>query len=1315
MKIAKYLAVSMVLVAGVLFAGAPESGSYRDGAVLAKFQNSFGDAARKALLLKIGATDQKRIGVNVHVLRVAPARLQAVLRQLRANPAVRFAEPDYVHHATGAIPNDASLGNQWGLRNTGQVLNGNSGPAGSDAKAVPVWSMTTGTNAVVVAVLDSGAQYTHPDLFTNMWNNPGTVGGCPVGTHGYNVLAANCDPLDDEIFFGGHGTHVSGILGASGNDGNGTSGSNWTTSIMAVKWINAQTNGFTSDLITAMDWVIAAKQTGVNVRIVNDSAIYVGLPYSQALADEIDLLGANDILFVGASGNDASNNDATPDYPCSYARPTQICVAALDMDLSLWVAANYGATTVHLGAPGANVFSTLRQNNYGYISGGSMAAPLISGTAALILSLGYQPAATLKSMILNAVDPQPSLNGKSSTGGSLNMCKAVPGCSTATVAVPASVSAPVINGIPQFGSLVAGSTGVWSGLPSAYAYQWYRCNSSGLNCAVIPGATSKLYGAFSTADAGATVQVRITASNVQGSTAAFSAASALVSQPASSFNIGSTILTGTSIGGAVQWQATPSQAVSWLEFYVDGVMQQRYAAAPYIYNLSTTGLLDTSTLSAGVHALGIRALATGNRTFGYYAATVTVTNGPANTVLPAITGVPAVGSTLTTSNGTWNNSPTGFAYQWLRCDASGNSCTNISGANVNTYAVAGADANLTLRATVTATNASGSTPATSAAVLIAPPSITTNSLPSGTVGIGYNAALTASGGISPYSWAVISGALPSGMALNSSTGAITGSPSAAGSASFTIRVTDAASQTATKALSINVAASGSPIMLIQANSAEGTAVGSLSTSFPSANAAGNLMIAFVRMSSSAQTLTITDTAGNVYTDAVSQVQSSDGHQIHLFYAKNSKAAAANTVTATFSATNNHPWISIYEYAGLSATSPLDKTAAGQGTGTAVSTSATAATFTANELVFVGSGFANSYSGLISAGPGYSLQQQDSGTSRASTEALLASSAGSFSGTQNLSAAVDWSAVLATFTVPAAAVPPSITTTSLPGGTVGVAYSQTISASGGVTPYIWSVTVGSLPAGLSLNAGSGLISGSPTAAGTSNFTVQVKDANNLTATQALSIAVSAAGSITQMQAKSVEGTAVANLSAAFAANNTAGNLIIAFVRMSSSTQTVSVTDTLGNTYTDAVSQVQTADGHQIHLFYARNIKVGANTVKATFSATNNHPWLAIYEYRGLSKTAALDKTAKAQGNGTVVATAATATTAAANELIFTGGGVPFSYAGTITAGAGYALQQQDLGTSRAITENLIVSATGTFTGTFGLSTATDWTAVTATFK
>ena len=116
MKIAKYLAVSMVLVAGVLFAGAPESGSYRDGAVLAKFQNSFGDAARKALLLKLGATDQKRIGVDVHVLRVAPARLQAVLRQLRANPAVRFAEPDYVHHATGAIPNDASLGNQWGLR-----------------------------------------------------------------------------------------------------------------------------------------------------------------------------------------------------------------------------------------------------------------------------------------------------------------------------------------------------------------------------------------------------------------------------------------------------------------------------------------------------------------------------------------------------------------------------------------------------------------------------------------------------------------------------------------------------------------------------------------------------------------------------------------------------------------------------------------------------------------------------------------------------------------------------------------------------------------------------------------------------------------------------------------------------------------------------------------------------------------------------------------------------------------------------------------------------------------------------------------------
>src|SRR5262249_253097 len=120
-------------------------------------------------------------------------------------------------------------------------------------------------------------------------------------------------------------------------------------------------------------------------------------------------------------------------------------------------------------------------------------------------------------------------------------------------------------------------------------------------------------------------------------------------------------------------------------------------------------------------------------------------------------------------------------------------------------------------------------------------------------------------------------------------------------------------------------------------------------------------------------------------------------------------------------------------------------------------------------------------------------------------------------------------------------------------------------------------------------------------------------------------------ITEVQSRSAEGSGVGSLSVSFPSSNTAGNLIIAFVRMSTTTQTVKVRDWVGNTYTDAVSQAQTADGHQIHIFYAKNIRGGTNTVTANFSSTNNHPWIAIYEYSGLSASNPLDQVAHAQGN------------------------------------------------------------------------------------
>src|SRR5579885_3130970 len=155
-------------------------------------------------------------------------------------------------------------------------------------------------------------------------------------------------------------------------------------------------------------------------------------------------------------------------------------------------------------------------------------------------------------------------------------------------------------------------------------------------------------------------------------------------------------------------------------------------------------------------------------------------------------------------------------------------------------------------------------------------------------------------------------------------------------------------------------------------------------------------------------------------------------------------------------------------------------------------------------------------------------------------------------------------------------------------------------------------------------------------------------------------------------------------------------------MSTTTQTVYVADSMSNLYTDAVSQTQDSDGHQVHIFYAKNIAGGANTVTATFSGVNNHPWMAIYEYTGLSTTNPLDQTAHSQGSDSSPFTG-TITTTAANELEFSATGLPATaFSGTVAAGAGYALEQQDVATSRAANEDAVTAGAGQYGGRFNLS-------------
>jgi hypothetical protein len=365
--------------------------------------------------------------------------------------------------AIGATANDRFFGLEWGDSNTGQAIPTQeskqvlgeplAGTPGADDRALKAWGVTTGNPSVIIGEVDTGVAYTHPDLAANIWTNPGTFGGCLPGTHGYNGLEPGCNPMDKDVSYRGHGTHVAGIMGALGGDGIGVAGMNWHTTILPVKW-RESANAGPGDLAAALKWLIQVRSEGLNIRVVNDSAVFESEEPSVAkeVRTAIAELGAEGVLFVTAAGNGSQNNDLqmARHTPCSFGLANEICVTATDNNDSLPSWANWGPNTVDLGAPGVSILSTLREPGpgfttepYGYLSGGSMAAAQVSGAAALILSVA--PGLTveqLKADILNNVHPVPSLAGKVKTGGRLDVCKALPGCEPVPVPPPPPPAPP---------------------------------------------------------------------------------------------------------------------------------------------------------------------------------------------------------------------------------------------------------------------------------------------------------------------------------------------------------------------------------------------------------------------------------------------------------------------------------------------------------------------------------------------------------------------------------------------------------------------------------------------------------------------------------------------------------------------------------------------------------------------------------------------------------------------------------------------------------------------------------------------------------
>jgi thermitase len=355
---------------------------------------------------------------------------ESIAAEYRALPEVEYAEPNYeisLNHDGGGFkhlhPNDARFSEQWALDNDGR----NGGKEGADLGALRAWVATTGDDDVIVAVLDSGVDYTHSDLQNNIWVRPDNIKqyedrelGSIEDVHGYNAIENTGDPMDQN----GHGTHCAGIIGAEGGNEIGISGVNWKVKIMPLKFMNAGGFGTAKNAIEAINYVIDRKRAGVNVRVINAS--WGTRLRSRALEDVIRKAQEAGILFVAASGNDSANTDQMPQYPAGYDLGNLISVAALNRRDELAPFSNYGAKSVHIAAPGANILSTWLGNEYEEHSGTSMATPMVSGVAALVLS--KQPHLSveeLRSTLLKSVDPIPHLNGKVSTGGRISAAKAL--------------------------------------------------------------------------------------------------------------------------------------------------------------------------------------------------------------------------------------------------------------------------------------------------------------------------------------------------------------------------------------------------------------------------------------------------------------------------------------------------------------------------------------------------------------------------------------------------------------------------------------------------------------------------------------------------------------------------------------------------------------------------------------------------------------------------------------------------------------------------------------------------------------------------
>ncbi len=368
----------------------------------------------------------------------ADMTVEDAIKGYRNQPEVLYAQPNYIYHALPTNPNDTSYadGTQWDMNNTGQ----NGGTPDADIDAPEAWDITTGSSSVEVVVIDTGIDFTHPDLQANV--NQSLSRNCIGGT----CVAGG---LDDN----NHGTHVSGTIGAVGNNNAGVVGVNWTVKLIACKFLDSSGSGSTGDAIACLNYVKSLKDSGAHPNLIATNNSWGGRGFDQALADAIQLQRQSGILFIAAAGNENADNDWILNSPANTFHPNVISVAATDRNDQLAGFSNYGKQTVHVGAPGVAIISTTCTpvsgactHTFSTFNGTSMATPHVTGVAALLKA--QDPSRDwkkIKNLIMSSGDPISALTNTTVTGRRLNARNAMT-CSGQTVTAREQPALDVVYG-----------------------------------------------------------------------------------------------------------------------------------------------------------------------------------------------------------------------------------------------------------------------------------------------------------------------------------------------------------------------------------------------------------------------------------------------------------------------------------------------------------------------------------------------------------------------------------------------------------------------------------------------------------------------------------------------------------------------------------------------------------------------------------------------------------------------------------------------------------------------------------------------------